>query len=73
MKNLGPTKRIPEIEITRDRSNRKLYLSLKDFIEKVLNWYRVNNVKPMSTLFVAKFRLSRYLSLKTEKKISYML
>jgi Reverse transcriptase (RNA-dependent DNA polymerase) len=41
MKELGPTKKIFEMEIMRNRSNEKLYLSQKGFVEKVLDRFKM--------------------------------
>jgi hypothetical protein len=72
MKELGPAKKIFEMEITRDRSNGKLYLSQKGFVEKVLDRFKMKDAKPVSTPLGEKFRLSKHLSSKTEKEKSYM-
>jgi len=60
------------METTRDRPNDKLYLSQKIFVEKVLNRFTMNNVKPASTPLAAKFKFSKHLSLKTENEKSCM-
>jgi Reverse transcriptase (RNA-dependent DNA polymerase) len=72
MKELGPAKKILGMEITRDRSNEKLYLSQKGFVEKVLDRFKMKEAKSVSTPLAGKFRLSRHLSPKTEKEKSYM-
>jgi len=68
MKELGPAKKILGMKITRDRSNEKLYLSQKGFVEKVLDRFKMKDAKPVSTSFAEKFRLSRHLRSKTEKR-----
>jgi hypothetical protein len=72
MKELGPAKKILGMEIIRDRSIGKLYLSQKGFIEKVLDRFKMKDAKPVSTPLAGKLRLSRQLSPKTEKEMSYM-
>jgi len=62
MKNLGAAKKILGMEIHRDRSAGKLYLSQKKYIEKVLQWFGMQNVKPVSTPLAAHFKLSSALS-----------
>jgi hypothetical protein len=49
MKDLGATKKLLGIRITRDRKNCKLTLSQKEYIEKVLERFRMHNAKPIST------------------------
>ena len=43
MKDLGATKQILGMRITRDRKNRKLTLSQGEYIEKVLQRFRMQN------------------------------
>jgi hypothetical protein len=47
MKDLGAAKKILGIEIQRDRTLVKLYLSQKSFIEKVLKRFGLKDVKPV--------------------------
>ena len=49
MKDLGVAKQILGMRITRDRKNRKLTLSQGEYIEKVLQRFRMQNAKPVST------------------------
>jgi Reverse transcriptase (RNA-dependent DNA polymerase) len=72
MKELGPAKKILGMEITRDRSNRKLYLSQRGFVEKELDHIKMKDAKSVSTPLAGKFRLSRHLSPKTKKEKSYI-
>jgi len=62
MKNLGAARMILGMEIHRDRSVGKLYLSQKEYIEKVLQQFGMQNVKPMSILLATHFKLSAALS-----------
>lgn len=48
MKDLGPAQRILGIRIFRDRSKRQIFLSQKDYLLKVLERFKVSNVKPSS-------------------------
>ena len=50
MKDLGATKKILGIEIRRDREARKLWLSKKNYIRKVLENFSMLDAKPVSTL-----------------------
>ncbi|CAL2270428.1 unnamed protein product [Prunus armeniaca] len=58
MKDLGPTKRILGMSISRDRKNRKLKLSQESYIEKVLKRFNMDKAKPVSTPFPSHFKLS---------------
>ena len=49
MKDLGGAKQILSMKITRDIKNCKLTLSQGENIEKVLDKFRMKNVKPVST------------------------
>jgi hypothetical protein len=72
MKELGLAKKNFKMKIMRDRSNEKLYLSQKGFLEKMLDRVKMKDTKLVSTPLVGKFSLSRHLSSKTEKEKSYM-
>ena len=49
MKDLGAAKKILGMRITRDRGNHKLTLSRGEYIEKVLETFRMQNAKLAST------------------------
>ena len=49
MKDLGATKKILGMIITRDRKNHKLTLSRGEYTEKVLERFRMQNAKLVST------------------------
>ena len=53
MKDLGAAKQILGMRITRDRKNRKLTLSQSEYIEKVLERFKMQDAKPISTPLVA--------------------
>ena len=59
MKNLGDGKKILAMRITRDRKIHKLTLSQGESIEKVLQRFRMQNEKPVSTPLAIDFKLSR--------------
>jgi hypothetical protein len=58
MKDLGATKKILGMEIRRDREARKLWLSQKNYIRKVLENFSMLDAKPVSTPLANHFRLS---------------
>jgi hypothetical protein len=49
MKDLGDANKILGMRITRDRKSHKLTLSQGEYIEKVLERFRMHNAKPVST------------------------
>ena len=59
MKDLGATKQILGMRITRDKKNCKLTLSQGEYKEKVLESCRIQNAKPVSTPFASHFKLRR--------------
>ena len=72
MKDLGPTKMILGMRITRDRANKKLKLSQADYIDKVLKRFSMDKAKPVSTPLGSHFRLSKNQSPTTPKEKEYM-
>uniref|UniRef100_A0A3Q7H7E6 Reverse transcriptase Ty1/copia-type domain-containing protein n=1 Tax=Solanum lycopersicum TaxID=4081 RepID=A0A3Q7H7E6_SOLLC len=72
MKDLGPTKQILGMKISRDRSAGTLNLSQELYIEKVLSRFRVNDAKPRTTPLANHFKLSKEQSSKTaeERKVT---
>uniref|UniRef100_A0A2N9EZR3 CCHC-type domain-containing protein n=1 Tax=Fagus sylvatica TaxID=28930 RepID=A0A2N9EZR3_FAGSY len=58
MKDLGVAKKILGMEICRDREARKLWLSQKNYIRKVLEKFSMLDAKPVSTPLANHFRLS---------------
>ena len=59
MKDLGAAKKILGMRITRDMKNRKLILSLGEYIEKVLERFRMQNGKPISTPLEIHLKLTK--------------
>ena len=57
MKDLGAIKKILGMEIRRYRDARKLWLSQKGYVEKVLKRFNMNNAKPVSTPLANHFKL----------------
>jgi hypothetical protein len=72
MKDLGAAKKILGMRITRDRKNRKLTLSQGEYIEKVLERFRMQNAKPVSTPLASHFKLTKEMCPKTQEEIEYM-
>jgi hypothetical protein len=65
MKDLGVVKKILGTRITRDRKNHKLTLSQGEYIEKVLERFRMQNAKPVSTPLSNHFKLTKEMFPKT--------
>jgi hypothetical protein len=72
MKDLGVAKKILGMRITRDRKNRKLTLSQGEYTEKVLERFRLQNAKPVSTPLANHFKLTKEMCPKTQEEIEYM-
>jgi hypothetical protein len=72
MKDLGATKKIFGMIITRDEKNKKLTLSQGEYIEKVLDRFRMQNEKPISTPLAIHFKLTKEMCPKTWEEIEYM-
>jgi hypothetical protein len=72
MKDLGAAKKILGMRITRDRKNRKLTLSQGEYTEKVLERFRMQNAKLVSTPLANHFKLTKEMCPKTQEEIEYM-
>jgi len=72
MKDLGAAKRILGMEISRDRPNRKLFLSQKEFAGKVIRRFGMEKAKIVSTPLATHFKLSAAMSPKSEHEKKYM-
>jgi hypothetical protein len=72
MKDLGVAKKIFGMRITRDRKNCNLTLSQGEYIEKVLERFRMQNEKPSSTHLASHFKLTKEMFPKTQEEIEYM-
>jgi hypothetical protein len=69
MKDLGAAKKILGMRITRDRKNHKLTLSQCDYIEKVLERFRMQNEKLVSTPLSIHLKLTKEMCPKTKEEI----
>jgi len=58
MKDLGEAKKILDIEITRDRSTDRLWLSQENYVYKVLDRFNKAEVRPVTTHLAGHFKLS---------------
>jgi hypothetical protein len=72
MKDLGDAKKIIGMRITRDKKNKKLTLSQGEYIEKVLERFRMQDEKPVSTPLANHCKLSKEMCPKTQEEIEYM-
>ncbi|KAH9685484.1 hypothetical protein KPL70_013981 [Citrus sinensis] len=58
MKNLGPANKILGMQIHRDRNNRKIWLSQKNYLKKILRRFNMQDCKSISTPLPINFKLS---------------
>jgi hypothetical protein len=72
MKYLGAAKKILGMRIIRDEKNCKLTLSQGEYIEKVLERFRMKNAKPISTPLANHFKLNKEMCPKTHEEIKYI-
>ena len=61
MKDLGVAKQILGMRITRDMKNRKLTLSQGEYIENVLQRFRMQNGKLVNKPLASHFKLSKHM------------
>ena len=69
---MGDAKQILGMRITRHRKNHKLTLSQGEYIEKVLERFRMHNEKTISTPLTNHFKRSKEMCPKTREDIKYM-
>ena len=72
MKDLGAARRLLGMDIYRDRSRGRLWLSQSQYIEKVLRKFHMSQAKPISTPLAAHFRLSTSSGPKDAEEERYM-
>ncbi|CAL1383153.1 unnamed protein product [Linum trigynum] len=58
MKDLGAAQKILGMEIYRDRSKKKLFLSHKSYIQKILSRFGMSSAKPLNTPSASNVHLS---------------
>ncbi|GKB68319.1 retrovirus-related pol polyprotein from transposon TNT 1-94 [Tanacetum coccineum] len=68
MKDLGPTNKILGMQIHRDRVSRKIWLSQKSYVKKILQRFNMQDCKPISTPFPTNVKLSSKMSPSSEKE-----
>ncbi|KAE8686785.1 cytochrome c bioproteinsis protein CCS1 [Hibiscus syriacus] len=68
MKDLGSANKILGMQIHRDRSNRKIWLSQKNYLKKILSRFRMQDCKPISTPLPINFKLSSSMSPSSEEE-----
>jgi hypothetical protein len=71
-KALGAAKKILGMIITRDKKNHKLTLSQGEYIEKMLERFRLKDEKPVSKFLASHFKLTKEMCPKTQEQIEYM-
>jgi hypothetical protein len=69
MKDLSVAKKILGMTMTREGKNHKLTLSQCEYIEKVLERFRMQNAKPVSTPLARNFKLTKEMCPKTQEEI----
>jgi hypothetical protein len=72
MKDLGEARQILGMDIFRDRSNGKIWLSQQKYVEKILLRFGMNNVKPVLVPLASHFKLSSSLCPSTKEENEYM-
>ena len=72
IKDLGASKKILGMEISRDRDTKILWLSQADYVKKVLERSSMENAKPVSTPLANHFHLSTLQCPKTIEKTEDM-
>ncbi|KAL5863382.1 hypothetical protein ACOSQ3_000896 [Xanthoceras sorbifolium] len=58
MKDLGPAKQILGMRITRNRQNRRIWLSQERYVEKVLERFNMSKAKSVSSPLASHFKLN---------------
>ncbi|KAE8680428.1 putative Double Clp-N motif-containing P-loop nucleoside triphosphate hydrolases superfamily protein [Hibiscus syriacus] len=68
MKDLGSVNKIIGMQIHRDKSNRKIWFSQKNYLKKILSRFNMQDCKPISTPLPINFKLSSSMSPSSEKE-----
>ncbi|GJS70301.1 retrovirus-related pol polyprotein from transposon TNT 1-94 [Tanacetum coccineum] len=68
MKDLGPANKILRMQLHRDRVSRKIWLSQKSYVQKILQRFNMQDCKPISTPFPTNVKLSSKMSPSNEKE-----
>ncbi|KAJ4715159.1 Retrovirus-related Pol polyprotein from transposon TNT 1-94 [Melia azedarach] len=72
MQDLGAARKILGMEIYRDRSKKKLFLSQKGYIQKILSRFGMSTAKPIDTPSAANAHLSVAFAPKSVEEKEYM-
>lgn len=72
MKDLGAARKILGMEIYRDRNQKKLFLSQKGYIQKILSRFGMSTAKPIDTPSAANIHLSTAFAPKSAEENEYM-
>ena len=68
MKDLGSANKILVMQIYRDRINRKIWLSQKNYLKKILRLFNMQDCKSISTPLPVNFKLSSSMSPSSEEE-----
>nr|GEW42722.1 retrovirus-related Pol polyprotein from transposon TNT 1-94 [Tanacetum cinerariifolium] len=68
MKDLGPANKILGMQIHQDRVSRKIWLSQKSYVKKILQRFNMQDCKPISTSFPSNVKLSSKMSHSSEEE-----
>ncbi|RDX94488.1 hypothetical protein CR513_23119, partial [Mucuna pruriens] len=68
MKDLGPANKILGMQIHRDRKDRKVWLSQKNYLLKILRRFNMQDCKPISTLLSMNYKLFSSMSPSSEEE-----
>ena len=72
MKDMGAAQKILGMEIRREREERRIYLSQRSYLEKVISRFGMDNAKSVSTPLTGHFRLSAVMSPSSEEEKMHM-
>lgn len=72
MKYLGAVRKILDMEILKDRKTDRLYLSRKDYIEKILYRFNMLNAKAIKTYLAIHFKFSSDLCRQLDEDIDFI-
>ncbi|CAM8885712.1 unnamed protein product [Rhodiola kirilowii] len=72
MKDLGAAQKILGVEIYKERSQKKLFLSQKSYIQKILSRFGMSSAKPIDTPSAVNLRLSSVSAAQSEAEKEYM-
>lgn len=72
MKDLGAAKKILGMDIYRDKTQKRLFLSQKDYIQKILVRFGMVDSKPIITPLLEKEKLSALIKVQAQADQDYM-